>query len=81
MSSKLTMRGVSQQRQVLVMLDGMPLNDKNSGNVDWNAIPVDVVDRIEVVRGTASSCLLYTSDVYKRQTDQRIKINGIAGKQ
>lgn len=77
MSSKLTMRGVSQQRQVLVMLDGMPLNDKNSGNVDWNAIPVDVVDRIEVVRGTASSLYgtnavagvinIITKDVDKQQ--------------
>lgn len=81
-SAKLVMRGVGQARQVLVMLDGMPLNDKNSGNVDWNAIPIEVVDRIEVVRGTASS--LYGTNavggvvniITKDYDKARIKVSG-----
>lgn len=46
--------------QVLVMVDGVPLNDPQLGGVDLNLISLDNVDRIEVIRGSASS--LYGAD-------------------
>ena len=36
---------------VLVMLDGVPINDAYSGFVQWSRIPKENIERIEVVRG------------------------------
>ena len=36
---------------VLVMLDGVPINDTFSGFVQWSRIPKENIERIEVVRG------------------------------
>ncbi len=47
-------RGVDGAR-VLVLLDGQPMNSAYDGAVQWGTIPVDEVDRIEVVRGPFSS--------------------------
>jgi iron complex outermembrane recepter protein len=47
-------RGAGQGR-VLVLLDGMPLNNSYTGAVNWTGIPMSEVDRIEVVRGPFSS--------------------------
>ena len=41
--------------RVLLLLDGFPVSIPNSGSSDWNAIPFETVQRIEVVRGPASS--------------------------
>lgn len=41
--------------RVLLLLDGFPVSIPNSGSSDWNAIPFESVQRIEVVRGPASS--------------------------
>jgi iron complex outermembrane receptor protein len=40
---------------MLVMLDGRRLNEPNTGVTDWALIPLDQVERIEVVRGPASA--------------------------
>lgn len=53
------MRG-STDSQVLVMMDGRPLNNAHSGYVDLNTIALENIDRIEVMRGAASG--LYGSD-------------------
>lgn len=45
----------SGQSRVLVLLDGQPINDAYLGGVDWNSLPVDEVDRVEVARGPFSS--------------------------
>ena len=47
-------RGSSQIR-TLVLLDGQPINEGYEGSVNWAVIPVDEVDRVEVVRGPFSS--------------------------
>jgi outer membrane receptor protein involved in Fe transport len=49
---------------VVVLLDGIPLNSRLDGNVDWGAIPVDLeqIDRIEIVRGPVST--IYGPDAY-----------------
>jgi len=43
------------QRRVLVLVDGQPVNNSYTGGVDWNSLPIEEVDRVEVVRGPFSS--------------------------
>jgi iron complex outermembrane receptor protein len=45
----------SGQNRILVVVDGQPLNNSSTGSVNWNAIPIGEVDRVEVVRGPFSS--------------------------
>ncbi|CQR70152.1 Colicin I receptor precursor [Sporomusa ovata DSM 2662] len=47
------MRGVGSQ--TLVLVDGQPLNDAYIGFVTWSSIPIDSVERIEIVKGTGST--------------------------
>lgn len=49
------MRGFSGASQTLVLMDGVPLNDSYSGVVRWSSIPVDSVERIEIVKGPGST--------------------------
>lgn len=56
----LALRGSSIE-QVLVMVDGVPVSDVQAGHFDLDlAVPLDMVERIEVLRGTGST--LYGSD-------------------
>lgn len=48
------MRGSSAQ-QVLVMVDGRPVNNPRDGSTDLTGIPLDNIDRVEVLHGPASS--------------------------
>ncbi len=50
----IVMRGVNQASQTLVLVDGHVLNNYE-GEVQWWNIPVEDVERIEIVRGPASS--------------------------
>lgn len=50
----ITMRGYSSE-DILVLIDGQPLNSGWNGEVDWALIPVHNIEKIEVVRGAASS--------------------------
>lgn len=43
------------EKDILVLYDGMPVNDAYNGGVDWSTISIDNVEKIEVVRGAASS--------------------------
>jgi vitamin B12 transporter len=45
----------SEQRHVLVLLDGMPWNSLSDGSAETNSIPVGIIDRIEIIKGPASS--------------------------
>ena len=47
--------GPSGVSRTLVMLDGVPFNDPFGGWVYWTRVPLDNVDRVEVVDGTSSS--------------------------
>lgn len=55
--SKVSMRGFDQGNNTLILLDGRRLNEIDSGEVDWNLIPLEHVERIEIVRG--SETVLY----------------------
>jgi len=61
-SSHLSMRGTGRNR-ILVLLDGVPLNDIYNNSIAWVAwglIPREAIERLEVVRGPSSS--LYGSE-------------------
>jgi outer membrane receptor protein involved in Fe transport len=45
-----SIRGLGGIR-ALVLLDGVPLNDPFFGYVQWNRVPLETIDRVEVVRG------------------------------
>jgi outer membrane receptor protein involved in Fe transport len=45
-----SMRGLSGIRS-LVLLDGVPLNDPFFGYVQWSEVPLETIERVEVVRG------------------------------
>lgn len=48
------MRG-STAAQVLVMVDGRSVNNPRDGTIDLSGIPLDNINRIELMRGPASS--------------------------
>lgn len=51
----LTIRGNAQAKDNLVLVDGIPQNDSNNGQVNWTMIDTESVERIEVLRGPFSS--------------------------
>ena len=48
--STVSIRGSSPE-QVSVFLDGIKLNTASGGAFDFSTIPIDIIDRIEVIRG------------------------------
>jgi len=57
--STVSIRGSSSE-QVLVLLDGIRLNTGEGGSVDFSTIPVESIEKIEVIRGGGTT--LYGSD-------------------
>ena len=45
----------STSQQVLVLLDGLPINSPSTGTPDLGLIPINIIDRIEIVKGPTSS--------------------------
>ena len=41
--------------RVLMLVDGVPMNEADRGGIDWDLVPVDNVERVEVVKGAGSS--------------------------
>lgn len=54
-TARVMMRGFNGANRTLVLLDGQPMNDSYSGEVTWATLPSQMVDRVEVVRGSSSS--------------------------
>lgn len=82
-SSSLYMRGTNNGH-VLVLIDGMRVGSATLGSVSWGRIPTSQIERIEIVRGPASS--LYGSDaiggviqVFTRQSDGPMSLHGEVG--
>ena len=50
---EITLRGINEQKRTLVLVDGIPANA--GGSVNWSLIPLDMVERIEVVPGPMSA--------------------------
>jgi vitamin B12 transporter len=45
----------SDSRHVTILLDGMPINFLSGGNAETSFIPLRIVERIEIIKGAASS--------------------------
>jgi outer membrane cobalamin receptor len=52
-ANSVSMRGLGGIR-ALVLLDGVPVNDPFFGYIQWNRVPMENVERVEVVRGGGS---------------------------
>ena len=82
--SMVSMRG-SSSAQVLVLVDGERLNDSLRGGADFDNIPLNIIDRVEIVRGGQSA--LYGADaiggiiniITKRPSSNFIRSWGQAG--
>ena len=58
-STSVYLRGANAN-QVVVLLDGVRIGSSTSGVASWNAVPLEAIDRIEVVYGPLST--LYGAD-------------------
>ncbi len=54
-TSSVSMRGLSYDKRVLFLLDGMPLNDGYTGGVTYQLQSIENIEQIEVVKGVGSS--------------------------
>jgi len=50
----ISIRGSSPE-QVLVMVDGRPANDPQTGKIDLGLIPASIIEKVEIYRGPASA--------------------------
>lgn len=55
MKRQVTLRGVPDQSRTLVMVDGIPINSAWQGRVDWGLVPLEHIEKIEVVHGPMST--------------------------
>ena len=53
--TKLSMRGYSDKPGTLVLVDGVKVNDAGDATFLWNSIPLQSIERIEVIRGGSST--------------------------
>ena len=47
--------GGGEAEYLLLLVDGVPVNDFNNGIADWNILPINHVEKIELIRGGGSS--------------------------
>lgn len=50
-----TLRGVGAPSRVLVLLDGVPIQDPSNAFTRWDVFGLESIDRVEVIRGPVSS--------------------------
>lgn len=56
MTPNVTLRGLSKEGgRTLVLVNGVPINKSDTGEVNWNRINMEDVERIEIFKGPASS--------------------------
>jgi len=48
--------------RVLLLVDGVPANQGDRGGINWDVVPVDRIERVEVVKGAGSA--LYGSSAF-----------------
>lgn len=56
MTPNVTLRGLSKEgARTLVLVNGVPINKSDTGEVNWNRLNIEEVERIEIFKGPASS--------------------------
>lgn len=53
-NQNIRMRGLTAA-EVLILIDGRPINNPRDGQVDFSSIPLDNIERVELVHGPSSS--------------------------
>jgi len=53
--TSVTLGGIPGQNRTLILLDGVPMNNAYTGDVNWAALPLESLERIEVASGPFSS--------------------------
>jgi len=78
--AQLSIQG-SEARHVTVLLDGMPVNDHSEGKAELSFIPVRIIERIEIIKGAASSAwgsaLGGVINIITRSTGDKATPNGM----
>lgn len=46
--------GAGEAEYLVVLVDGQPINDFETGLVNWNLVPINNIERIEISRGASS---------------------------
>ena len=54
-SKPINLRGIPGSERTLILLNGIPMNSGFNGDVNWNNISMNNVERIEIIRGSGSS--------------------------
>jgi iron complex outermembrane receptor protein len=80
---RVQLRGLNGANRTLVLLNGLPINNGYDGEVPWNSISTENIERIEIIRGPSSA--LYGSDALGGVINiitarpQKLEISGKAG--
>ena len=53
--SQFSLRGYADKAGTLILLDGVRANDAGGGFFLWNSVPLAAIERIEIIRGGAST--------------------------
>ncbi len=51
---RFSMRGLGGSR-ALVLLDGVPIHDPYHGTIEWDKVPLESIQQIEIIRGGSAS--------------------------
>ena len=86
-STKVSMRGFGEGSGLcaLILVDGQPLNPSDMGRINWEQVPLDSIESIEVIRGGhnvlyGDKALSGVIKIETRRTDEkRLDIEGRVG--
>ena len=53
--TRITMRGYGEKPSVLILVDGVRVNDPTSGHIFGNVVALQDIERVEIVRGGSST--------------------------
>lgn len=54
-TARFSMRGFGEKAGTLILVDGVRINDAGDGFFLWNSVPIENIQRVEIIRGGAST--------------------------